>query len=749
MVALVEVDRLDAHRGAPHRPDLLLVEADGHARARRDDDLPLAVGDRGAEQAVALLDAHADDALLAEVLVLGDVGLLDEAVARERHDVGALLHLADGRDGGDLLAGLHADEVDDGATLGVAGRLRDLVDLLDVDLAAVAEEEDVRVRRGDEELVDEVLLAGLHADLAAPAAPLRAVDRRGRALDVAGVRDRDDHVLFLDEVLHADLGLVGDDLGAARLGVLRAALLELAHDDVPEQLLVAEDGREVRDAIAQLAVLARELVLLEPGEARQAHLEDGLGLTLGERVGRARQRVGDLALGAARPADEGLEPGEREPHEVGARRLGVGGGADGGDDEIGLGRGHSEAEDDLARGLGLAKLEARAARDDLAPVLDEHEDGAAEIEHLGAPLDDREVDDAERRLHVRQAVQVVLYELREDVLLELDDEPHAVAVALVADLGDAVDALVAHQLRDLGVQARLVDLVRDLGDDDLLAVAAPLRLLDLAARAHDDAAASGAVGLLDAGVAVDDAARREVGPRHEAQQLVDREVGVSHQRDGRVDDLGEVVRRDVRGHAHGDAARAVDEQQRKARRQDDRLVLALVEVGGEVDGVLLEVREQIAGDAREARLGVAVGGRRVAVDGAEVSLAVDEHVPEREVLRHAHEGVVDGRVAVRVVLRDDVADDARALLVRPARVDLLLVHREEDAPVHRLQAVARVGDRAPHDDAHGVIEVGRAHLVLQADRLQGDVRGLFGHRDSGGRAWGRAGLLQGSAERRG
>ena len=45
------------------------------------------------------------------------------------------------------------------------------------------------------------------------------------------------------------------------------------------------------------------------------------------------------------------------------------------------------------------------------------------------------------------------------------------------------------------------------------------------------------------------------------------------------------------------------------------------------------------------------------------------------------------------------------------------MHREEDAAVHGLEAVAHVGDGAPDDDAHRVIEVGRAHLVLDADRI--------------------------------
>ena len=69
---------------------------------------------------------------------------------------------------------------------------------------------------------------------------------------------------------------------------------------------------------------------------------------------------------------------------------------------------------------------------------------------------------------------------------------------------------------------------------------------------------------------------------------------------------------------------------------------------------------------REARLGVSVGGRGVAVDRAVVALAVDERVAHREVLGEADHRVVDARVAVRVVVAEHVADDRGALAVRAA-----------------------------------------------------------------------------------
>ena len=85
----------------------------------------------------------------------------------------------------------------------------------------------------------------------------------------------------------------------------------------------------------------------------------------------------------------------------------------------------------------------------------------------------------------------------------------------------------------------------------------------------------------------------------------------------------------------------------------------------------------------------------------------------RKRLRHAHDRVVHGGVAVRVVFADDVADDARGLLVGLVPVVAELAHRVQDAAMHGLQAVAHVGQRAAHDHAHGVVEIRLAHLVFE------------------------------------
>src|SRR5690606_34604592 len=113
---------------------------------------------------------------------------------------------------------------------------RDLEHAFEVRLALVAQEQDVRVVAGHEELGHEVLFAGLHAARAAPAAPLFTVLGHGHTLDVARVAYGHDDVLVGHQVFHADVAIGRDDLRAAVVAVALAHFLELAADHLHQQL---------------------------------------------------------------------------------------------------------------------------------------------------------------------------------------------------------------------------------------------------------------------------------------------------------------------------------------------------------------------------------------------------------------------------------------------------------------------------------------------------------------------------------
>ena len=330
----------------------------------------------------------------------------------------------------------------------------------------------------------------------------------------------------------------------------------------------------------------------------------------------------------------------------------------------------------------LAEQMAGAAGDDLLAERDKGGDHVAQGHQLGPAAVQRQHVDAKARLQRGVAVELVQHDVGHGIALQLDDDPHAVAVALVAQLGDAFDELVAHAFGDALDQLRLVDLIGDLGEDDRLAVLADL--LDMRFCPQDHRAAAGLVGGVAAGPADDDPAGRKIRRRHVFHQFFDGDGTIVEIGAAGVDDLAEIVRRDVGRHADRDALGAVDQEVREAGRQYLGLVLGLVVIGLEIDGVVVEVVEQRIGDAREPRLGVAIGRRRIAVHRAEIALAVDQRQAHRKILRHPHHRVVDRQLAMRVVLADHVADDARRFAIAAVPLVAVDLHRIKDAAVHRL-----------------------------------------------------------------
>ena len=569
------------------------------------------------------------------------------------------------------------------------------------------------MRIGDEDAGDEILFPRRHAGAALAAAALRPIGGQRHALDVALVAHSDDHVLALDQVLVLDLGVHLEDLGAARGAELRLDGVELVLDDGDDAGARAQDGEIVGDLAAELRQLIADLVAAERGQALEPEVEDGAGLILGQAIRPFRR---DLVARVGDKLDQGDHVLCRPilGHQSLARRSWVGRLADQRNDLVDIGDGDGEADEDMGAIARLAQQELGTAADHLLAEIGEGADHVLEVELLGPASDQRHDVGAEGRLQRREAVELVQHHVGHGVALQLDDHAHAVAARLVANIGDAFDLLLAHQLGDPLHHGRLVHLIGNLGDDQRLALLAQDFGGDAAA--HQDRAAALVIGGADACPAEDQAAGGEVRAWNDLDQLLDRDRRIVEIGDAGVDHLAEIVRRDVGGHADGDAAGAVDQQVRELRRQDHRFLLAPIVVRLEVDRLILEIVEQRHGRTCEPHLGIALGRGRIAVDRAEIALPVDQRHAHGEVLRHAHQSVVDRLVAVRVILTHGVAGDARRFVVGAIRRVVVLVHRIEDAAMHGFQPVAHVGQRTGHDHAHGVIEIRPLHLVDDRDR---------------------------------
>ena len=115
---------------------------------------------------------------------------------------------------------------------------------------------------------------------------------------------------------------------------------------------------------------------------------------------------------------------------------------------------------------------------------------------------------------------------------------------------------------------------------------------------------------------------------------------------------------------------------------------------------------------RKFCLGITGGSRRISVDGTKVALPINKRITVGELLRHVNHGVVDGLIAVRVVLTHHLADYAGRFAMRLSRCDAQFPHPKQDSSLNRLEAVSDVGNGSPTDNAHRVVDVGLLHLLF-------------------------------------
>jgi hypothetical protein len=199
-------------------------------------------------------------------------------------------------------------------------------------------------------------------------------------------------------------------------------------------------------------------------------------------------------------------------------------------------------------------------------------------------------------------------------------------------------------------------------------------------------------------------------------QICDGGIRIVQQADAGADDFAQIVRRNIGGHTHRDAHRAVEQHVRQARGQPAGFFQRAVEVGHPVHGALAELAEQHVGDRIELGLGVTHGREAFRiVRRAEVALTVDQRIAVRERLRHQHHRFVAGAVAVRMELADHVADRARRFLRLGTGGQAKLAHRVDDAALYRLEAVAHEGQGAVQHHVHRIIEIRPLGVFLKRD----------------------------------
>ena len=443
-----EADADHATGGASHRPRLALMESAHAPLARGKNEVILTRRRDDLGELIALIKGDGDDPRRTDLLELLKRSLFDNAALCRKGEIASRVEVIEDDRGDRRLArlNLHPWKVDDRNPLVLSRRVGNFVHLGAEAAAAIRKEECEVVGVGDEERSNSILFARRHANDTLAAAMLLAIRCQRLALDVATAADCDYDIFVGDQIFvrHLTCCVVGDSR-SARVPKFLFELCIFGGNNLRDARRLPKDVFEFGDEFNDLEVLLLNLLALESGKSRKAHVEDCL-----------RLKFAQLEL----------------LHKLRARHINIGSGANRLNDSVKIVEGDFEPLKDVRALTRLLQFKLCAAANDDAAMLNVMLNDAFERERLWLAVNERKHVEAERGAKWRELQQAIENLVRIRVALHLNVDAHPIAVGLVAQVGDSIEALFFDQIGNLLDECRFVYLVRKLGDDDGGAIAA-------------------------------------------------------------------------------------------------------------------------------------------------------------------------------------------------------------------------------------------------------------------------------------
>ena len=231
------------------------------------------------DQFVLAIEIDGDDAARPRVRELHEGGLFHRSVARGEEDILAFFfQVASLHDGAEFFVFLETHQAGNGFAASGRRGFRNLVHLQPVHAALSREQKDVAVRRGDEEVLDEILFFGARADAALSAARLMSVDIHRRALHVARMAHGDQHFRVGDQVFELDFIHFVHDLCAPVVAVGLLHFLQLGDDHGLQFLLARQNFLKLDDPFADGLQFLENFVDGKLRQTMELQFEDGVNL---------------------------------------------------------------------------------------------------------------------------------------------------------------------------------------------------------------------------------------------------------------------------------------------------------------------------------------------------------------------------------------------------------------------------------------------------------------------------------------
>ncbi len=218
---------------------------------------------------------------------------------------------------------------------------------------------------------------------------------------------------------------------------------------------------------------------------------------------------------------------------------------------------HSKAFQNMPPVTRFAQLEHGAACHHLTAMINEGRNHLLQVQRARLTVDQGHHIHAEGVLQLGVFVKVVQHHLGHFTTLQFNHHPHAGFVGFITNVRDAFDAFLIDVFGNALKKVALIHLIREFVNDDGL-TGALIDVFEMGFRPHDHAAAARAIALANARKTINDSGRWEVGCGDEFNEFIHRGFRVFQNHQAASHHFGKVVGRNVGGHAHGNARRAVN-----------------------------------------------------------------------------------------------------------------------------------------------------------------------------------------------
>ena len=325
-------------------------------------------------------------------------------------------------------------------------------------------------------------------------------------------------------------------------------------------------------------------------------------------------------------------------------------------------------------------------------------------------------DDSKCILQLCMLVKLIQDHRRTDVFTQLNVDSHTFAAGFISDISNSVYLFFFYQVRNFFDQTRLIDHIRKFRHNNpVLSIGHRFYTSN---RTHADLSSSRTIRFIDPRRTKDLRAGWKIRTLHNIQNFLNRSISVlinsvfndlHHSRD----DFPKIMRRNIGRHTHSDTGSTIYQKIRKSGREHRRLFLCLVKVRYKIHGIFVNIREHFHGYFTQAGFRITHSRRPISIHGSKISVTVYQWITGRPLLGHIYQSAIDRTVSMRMIFTHGITYDTRAFTMRLIGTVIQFNHGVQHPALHRLQTVSYIRKSPGSDYAHGVVDIGSLHSLLQ------------------------------------